>query len=129
MPDEDPFFWIHRGLLQIVIENILYNSFIATRNVDEPKLAVIGRSSVRNKDEKWISVTFADNGPGVSDAVRQFLMPGVRLKNVNASFGLGLPIVRDIVTSYGGDFCVCKSENNAGAKFLLELPDRQRQRR
>jgi signal transduction histidine kinase len=128
-PAEGLFLCFHRGLLSVIFGNILFNAFIATRNVAEPKLAIIARSLTRDRGEIWLSITFEDNGPGVPEVVRQFLVAGEKHKSIAAEIGLGLPMARDIAMSYGGDLCVCAPQKCTGAKFLLELPVRSRRGR
>lgn len=74
-------------------------------------------------DEKTVSVSIADEGPGVpQDAVNKIFerwytdRPDSR---ANDHTGLGLAIVRSIATGYGGRVSV---HQNTGAVFVLQLP-------
>jgi len=68
-----------------------------------------------------VEICVADNGPGISDAVKESLfLPFVTTKAEN--LGLGLAVSKSIATRLGGAISVLPSAENGGAGFCLSLP-------
>lgn len=68
-----------------------------------------------------VTVTVADDGPGIPDADRQSaLSRGVQLDSKGGSNGLGLAIVSDIVEAYGG--CLAMTNADPGLVVTISLP-------
>ena len=69
-----------------------------------------------------IQITVDDDGSGLSKEERdQALLRGIRLDETQPGSGLGLSIVRDIVSEYGGDFQLQESDLG-GLRAVLILP-------
>jgi two-component system sensor histidine kinase PhoQ len=67
-------------------------------------------------------VRIADDGPGIPEsAVEALLQRGTRLDESTPGHGIGLAVVKDIVTSYGGELTIAGSDLG-GAEFTLTLP-------
>ena len=68
-------------------------------------------------EENQTAILFEDSGPGIDDAIREKIFtPYYTTKE--AGTGLGLPTIHTIMSDYGGDVVVEKSELG-GAKFIL----------
>jgi two-component system osmolarity sensor histidine kinase EnvZ len=77
-------------------------------------------------DEKWLTVTVDDDGPGIpADAREDVFKPFYRLdqaRNLNESgTGLGLAIARDIARSHGGDISLSDSPMG-GLRATIRIP-------
>ena len=63
-----------------------------------------------------------DDGPGIpEDAVDALLNRGTRLDESTPGHGIGLAIVKDIASSYGGDLTISRSQMG-GAKIVMSIP-------
>jgi len=78
------------------------------------------------EDDGWVELTVADDGPGVPDDERERIFE--RFTRLDASrvrhqggAGLGLAVVRSIVSRHGGYVWADKSPLG-GARFTFELP-------
>lgn len=73
------------------------------------------------RDGERAVVEVADNGPGLSEAVRARLFEPFFSTKTNSGLGLGLAISADIIHSYGGTL---RGDNgpHGGAVFTVELP-------
>ena len=82
-----------------------------------------GRLTLRaRRDAAMIRFEVEDTGSGISAAVRpRIFEPLFTTKEPGQGTGLGLPIVRDIVTAHGGAVEV-HSEPGQGARFVVLLP-------
>ncbi len=81
----------------------------------------------------WLSVavdatdgfllTIEDDGPGCSDSdLLRIPEWGLRLDEATAGHGLGLAIVRNIVSSYGGELRIGRSNDLGGMLVSLSIP-------
>ena len=69
-----------------------------------------------------LRIEIEDDGPGLTaEGRKKALKRGIRLDESQPGSGLGLSIVRDIATEYGGDFNLEKSEIG-GLKAVIILP-------
>ena len=67
-------------------------------------------------------VSVADDGPGIPhSAAEALLQRGSRLDESTPGQGIGLAVVKDIVTSYGGELTIGESDLG-GAEFTVTLP-------
>ena len=67
-----------------------------------------------------IYLYFEDSGPGVPENMREEIFrPFITTKE--DGIGLGLNIVKDIVTSYGGTVLAEESKELGGAKFVVHF--------
>jgi signal transduction histidine kinase len=74
------------------------------------------------KSEGVIRVTFADDGPGISEEnLKHIFDPFFTTKEVGKGTGLGLSICHGIVTEHGGKI-YASSIKGQGATFVIELP-------
>ena len=76
---------------------------------------------VKLKNEALI-ITIADDGTGISDVMQeQILQRGMRADTYQQGHGIGLAIVRDLVTSYQGELNIGQSNQLGGAEFTLKF--------
>ncbi len=73
-------------------------------------------------DDGGMTVTVADDGPGIpDDAADALLQRGTRLDESAPGHGIGLAVVRDIAKSYGGSVSIDVSDLG-GAAITVEIP-------
>jgi two-component system sensor histidine kinase PhoQ len=76
-------------------------------------------------DAGRLLLRFEDDGPGIAeDAAQRVLERGARSDEARAGQGIGLAVVRDIVTAYDGRIEIARSDLG-GAALVLDLPARQ----
>lgn len=81
------------------------------------------RVSLETKDQKTILLSVEDDGPGLPPSQEDMaLRRGARLDDTVAGHGLGLDIVRDLVSLYGGTIDLETSADLGGLKVTLRLP-------
>lgn len=106
------------GLLT-VLTNLLENALKYTG--DQKRITLRARSTA-----DAIIITIADNGVGLTRAERRhifepFFQADQKLTRAREGCGLGLAIVREIVTAHGGTVGV-ESEPGKGSAFVVTLP-------
>jgi len=114
-----PGFVCNPALICQVFLNIILNSLQARK--EGLKLLI----STKCLDGS-IEISFADNGPGISDEVRNRIFePFFTTKEVGRGTGLGLTVTHDIITAYDGEIEV-RSETGKGTAFIIKLPANRR---
>lgn len=116
-PNENlPFLKFDRGLMEEVLQNLLYNAIIYT-----PPFTIIEIVVTLNSGKCKISVS--DNGYGIPPSEINLLFEKFyRLPQTKTGgSGLGLSIVKGFIEAHNGNV---KVENNkqGGATFLIEFP-------
>jgi len=110
-------FMVDSGKLSQVFLNIILNSIDAVPRQGEIVVETVKR-------ENGISVSIADNGPGVPPEMRDTIfMPFYSDKDDGT--GLGLSISRKIVESYDGKLTVSQAPSGNGACFTVFLPGKE----
>jgi len=72
-------------------------------------------------DQEKMTITVSDDGPGVAEeAISQLGKRGLRLDEQISGHGLGLAIVNDIVSRYGGNLII-KQNKDCGLSATVEL--------
>lgn len=101
--------------LESIIINMITNAFEQVKTRQQKKIQII----FEQRDED-IYLYFEDSGLGVPENRREEIFkPFITTKE--DGIGLGLNIVRDIVTSYGGKVHVEESKELGGAKFIVHF--------
>lgn len=115
-PKQDAFLTAQPEKLNILFENLLYNSLKAT-----PSNGSITISARIEKDK--IYVTVEDTGCGIPEEELPFVFRRfyVGANNRGTGTGLGLYIVHGIVTEMGGTISVYSTVGK-GTKFIMEFP-------
>ncbi|WP_423996359.1 PAS domain-containing protein [Halorubrum trapanicum] len=86
---------------------------------DEPRVAV---TAERDLDEGVVTVTVADDGPGIPDAVREVITGDREVTQLRHNTGVGLWIVAWVVEAYGGAIRFGDGLDGRGAAVTLALP-------
>lgn len=103
-----------RGVVQILV-NLLGNA--VRHSPERGTIAVVGE-----RQGDWVSVTVADEGPGVAAADHERIFERYeRVGDTPGGIGLGLAISRRLARSMGGDIEL-RSAPGEGARFTLTLP-------
>ncbi len=103
-----------RNRLEQVVLNLLQNAIEAVEGVSSPRISI----AIETKGRKVV-VSVADNGPGLSEAVRDRLFTPFTTDKADG-LGLGLVISRDIVAGFGGE--LVHEDGASGATFSIILP-------
>jgi len=105
-------------MLSSVFRNLLANAVLHNDSGD-PQVAV----AVEDGDET-VSVTVADNGPGVPDSQRDEIFGKGTQGLESTGTGIGLYLVHTLVTGFGGSVSVANGvvDGLPGAAFTVELP-------
>jgi signal transduction histidine kinase len=110
-----PGFVCKPALICQVFLNLLLNAVQARRKGLRLVIATM-------HDGDNIRVSFADNGPGIPDEIKNRIFePFYTTKDVGSGAGMGLTVAYDIISAYGGTIEVnCPKEG--GAVFTITLP-------
>jgi two-component system NtrC family sensor kinase len=116
VPESLPHVQADPSELQQVFLNILINSLDA---IDHGK----GRIEIESQSiEEGVRISVRDNGCGMSDEeLSHCFVPFHTTKPQGQGTGLGLPIARSIIESYGGDIYI-ESEKGKGTSIHVLLP-------
>jgi PAS domain S-box-containing protein len=80
-------------------------------------------SGVLAVNQQWVRIRIADNGPGMTQTVKQRLFdPFFTTKPVGQGTGLGLAISYQIVVDKHGGRLWCDSAPGKGSEFFIEIP-------
>jgi len=103
--------------LQDLFGSILENSLKYCRQ----QVAVSARIETAEGDD-WLYLCVADDGDGIPEGLEtEILRRGARADTANVGQGLGLSIVVEIVSAYGGSLYTERSKMG-GALFIARLP-------
>jgi two-component system NtrC family sensor kinase len=123
VPESIPQIDSDSGRLQEIFLNIINNAFAA---VDEGGHLNI---SVRAEDEKFLAVTFADDGSGIPEEdLDRVFEPFFSTKTNRGGTGLGLSITSGLVQELGGRIEV-RSKVGEGTSFIVHLPFKMEKKR
>ncbi|MBD1861414.1 MULTISPECIES: ATP-binding protein [Trichocoleus] len=126
-----PLIECHPGQINQVFMHLLSNAIDALRSSDRTtqnctdNSCLLPRITIRTKaeDTSTITVSIADNGPGISDEVKARLFePFVTTKPTGKGTGIGLALSQQIVTETHQGALWCVSQSGRGAEFCLKLP-------
>ena len=102
-----------------VFMNILANAMDALEGVANPNIVI----TTRLLDEDWVQVDITDNGPGLTEIIKQRLFePLFTTKPMGKGTGLGLSISRQIIEDKHHGRITCISAPGEGCKFVIDLP-------
>ena len=112
---DDIYVSFDEGYLNRVITNLVKNGIQAVNEGDSSKVEIIVDSSLTD----FVIIRVKDNGTGVSDEKADNIFTPYFSTKISG-MGLGLPIVKNMVESCGGEIWF---ENNpdAGASFFVKL--------
>lgn len=110
---------IDEGELQMILVNLLQNSlFWLEKQEDARKITV---QLERTEDE--LSIVFSDSGPGIEEKHTKFIFDPYFSTKPNG-IGLGLTIVGEIISEYGGHLMLMDNGPLEGATFKLTFKRR-----
>ena len=113
-PRDDVF--IDKVQIRQVLFNLVRNADESMQDVQSPRIEIA--SSLIN--DKTISIDVSDNGPGVSDEIRDKLFEPLTTTKAKG-MGIGLSLSRSIAEIHSGGLTV-RSNPSGGATFSLTLP-------
>ncbi|MXR52455.1 PAS domain S-box protein [Halovenus sp. WSH3] len=103
-------------MLNTVFRNLLKNA-VQHNDKEQPEVRITAE-----EDGDTVLVRVRDNGPGVPDSQKETIFGKEEKGLESEGTGIGLYLVREIVTGYGGEIWVEDPEDrNDGAVFVLEL--------
>ena len=113
----------NHALINQVFMNVLVNAAYALRGNGGGTIRITtGTCEVEEQGVPGVEITFADDGPGISDEViNRIFDPFFTTKPVGEGTGLGLSMCHDIVRKHDGTMRV-QSKEGEGATFVIQLP-------
>jgi signal transduction histidine kinase len=117
LPDQTTFVMGHPIQLEQVFLNLLANARDAVaEHVSDPRVSV-----TLAVEGDLVTVSVADNGPGVPDAIQRDIFDAFyTTKAMGTGTGLGLSVSRGIIADLEGDLTLSSSRD--GAIFTITLP-------
>ncbi len=113
--EENIYFTMRQIDLESIIINMITNAFEQVKTRQQKKIQIV----FEQRDED-IYLYFEDNGPGIPENMREEVFKPFITTKENG-IGLGLNIVKDIVTNYGGKVHAEESKDLGGAKFVVHF--------
>lgn len=110
-------------LLLDVFENILINAVNYNKN---PKIEILIKLSKYGKDGiNYIKIEFIDNGIGIPDIMKERIFGGISYRRQKIQgMGLGLLLVKNLITIYNGEFWVedkIQGDPLKGSNFIITI--------
>jgi len=102
--------------LQRVVQNLVNNAVEALRATPKPRIEI----KAWKKDSTFY-LTVKDNGSGIPAAIQDRLFEPFVTHGKSEGIGLGMAIVRNIVTAHGGAITF-ETAPNQGTSFLIRIP-------
>lgn len=111
-------FYGDEGDLMELIGNLLDNAF----KWCQYSIRISAANANERDRREGLRLVVEDDGPGIAaDKIEEVLQRGMRADETTHGHGIGMAIVRDIVTAYGGKIQIARSELG-GAKFDITFP-------
>jgi signal transduction histidine kinase len=104
--------------MQRVLQNLVTNAIEALEGTPKPRLEI--RAWVK---DATFHLAVEDNGPGIPPAIQARLFEPFVTHGKTKGIGLGMAIVRNIVTAHGGTITF-HTEAGHGTTFLVSLPQK-----
>lgn len=102
--------------LESVVINMITNSFEALKHSKNKKIHIISKAY-----DAYYELVFEDNGAGIKEGFEESIFLPFNTTKEDG-IGLGLSIVKDIVTRYKGTINVNNSSIHGGAIFSIKFP-------
>lgn len=113
LPEESIKINLHKNLFRIAIFHLIRNAIEAT--------PVGGRIALSlTKDENSVIIIITDTGPGIPPGIAGKIFDQL-YSTKKHHFGIGLPLIKQIVTEHLGEISV-ESEVGKGSAFTISLP-------
>jgi PAS domain S-box-containing protein len=120
------------GQLNQVFMNLISNAIDALESASEPEPECLNISAPKieicteMKDPNWVRIGIKDNGPGMTEEVKQKLFnPFFTTKPSGKGTGLGLSISYQIIVEKHGGHLQFISTYGQGTQFIIEIPIEQ----
>ena len=123
LDDSVPLLLSNRNSLKQILTNLIKNAAEAMPEGGSIRIGTCGKVNVNGK--VFIELIVADNGPGMPGHVIQGLFSPVASTKGKEHSGLGLTIVKKLVTDLGGTIS-CSSIQNKGTEFRILLPQKRK---
>lgn len=121
IPDELPEITCNSQDIQHVVMNLIINSVDAIEEFNKDHTGVITVSASLDSDKKGLTLSVADNGPGISDSVlSKIFNPFYTTKPAGKGTGLGLSIAKSNAEKSGATLRYEKSPEG-GASFVMNF--------
>ena len=113
------------SLIQDVFENIIINAMRHNTN-STVEISIIISKTIKDSVD-YIKIEFLDNGRGILDDMKEkiFQRSDKEAKSVSG-MGLGLSLVKKIITSYNGHIWVedkVQGNSSKGSNFIILIPE------
>jgi signal transduction histidine kinase len=107
--------------LKQVITNLLKNSVEALESKGEGTITVETNDAVYFDGRRCVRIVVADNGPGIAPNIIDHLFTSAISSKGAPHSGVGLMVVKGLVSEMGGNVLVYSTEEN-GTRFEIFLP-------
>jgi PAS domain S-box-containing protein len=114
LPAEPVVITVNRTSIEQILVNLIANAVDATGETGTITIEI-------HPSDKRVACIVRDNGTGIAPELIEKIFEPFYTTKGDSGTGLGLPVVREIVTSYGGELKV-KSAVGAGTTFVFDLP-------
>ena len=112
--------------LKDAFENVLINGI--QHNQSKNRFVKVSISEVDIDNEEYIQIEFEDNGIGIPDEDKKLIFEGKQTQHRDSKgMGLGLSLVKSIVSAYNGRISVkkrIKDDYSKGTMFTLSFPSK-----
>ena len=98
-----------------VITNLVKNANQAIKDIEDPRIIV----DVSTEDDNVV-ISVTDNGSGISEENKSMVFEP-KFTTKSSGMGLGLPMIKNIVETYGGSITFTSQENK-GTTFIVKFP-------
>ena len=106
---------IDRTQMVRIVTNLIKNAVEACDSTEDPLIQV----NIKKKNKKVV-IEISDNGIGISKEIKSKIFEP-KFTTKTSGMGLGLGMVKNLVSSYGGSISF-KSKINSGTSFLIFFP-------
>ena len=106
---------IDRTQMVRIVTNLIKNAVEACDSTEDPLIQV----NIKKKNKKVV-IEITDNGIGISKEIKSKIFEP-KFTTKTSGMGLGLGMVKNLVSSYGGSISF-KSKINSGTSFLIFFP-------
>lgn len=107
----------NRVTVEQILINLLQNALDALEGLPDPAITI--QTATANGQ---VTVTIADNGPGISTKGQKLLFKSFATQKPDG-LGLGLVISRELAREVGGELIFAALPERQGATFVLQLPE------
>jgi PAS domain S-box-containing protein len=110
-------------LLIDAFENLLING--AMHNESKAIKLEVKISEIQEEDGKYMKIEFLDNGIGIMDEIKELIFDrAYKKEKATSGMGIGLSLVKKIISSYGGKIWIENRVNgdySKGSNFIVVL--------